>query len=153
MWSKCKIYAFATDQQNFDPDFSYGSYIPPGPIRTTQSIQSFGSDINQISSISAPNSSSHITRHQPNPLTCYSPLDCSSSVSPAVSNSSSTEDETKKPIQFDKWSQLEQKYLISLSRDRFDHLENKDARKFRREIVLEINKRFETKRTAKKCIC
>ena len=91
----------------FDPHFPCGYYIPPGPSGNMQLMQSFGSNVHEISSTSVPNSGSYITRNQPNPSASCSPPErtCSGSVSPPVSNSISTEDETKKPKQYDKWSQ------------------------------------------------
>ena len=118
-----------------------------------QSIQSIGSNIPKISSLSVPNSGSYVAMNhaEPSPSTNFGPPECNCSVSPANSNASSTEDETKKVKQHDKWSQQEQKYPISLGGDRFNRLESKDARKVWEEIARELNKRFQTRRKTEKC--
>ena len=53
--------------------------------------------------------------------------------------------------QYDKWTNEEQKALLSLWADRHERLESKDARKIWDEIAREINRKFGTTRTGEKC--
>lgn len=115
----------------FDPRFYPGNFYLPGPsgmnnyfqypaqfpVQSTQ--PSTSADNNNVSATSADNSTSR-------------PADKNA----ATSSSTKTTSTSRK--QYDKWSDAEQKFLVSLWADKFDRLETKDARKVWEEIAREI---------------